>query len=241
MPPPTTTTSKLPSESADRATSRSNMVAGRFIKAPFRQPATFRRHDKSPAAPRCRRSSVLRVSGGRGTPSAGQSFFPRRPFACQGRGVAGRRLEEQLAGLTGHSWVTPGRRPVVDSLVTIIHNRDFGRPPPWRTTRAPLLPTDLLAIRFCRGKSPSAVDRRRKWTWMKASWRQRAACRGVDPDIFYPVSDEDAEEAKAVCASCTVRQACLEYSLAAREREGVWGGLTERERRRIVRQHRKSA
>ncbi|MGD0984432.1 MAG: WhiB family transcriptional regulator [Acidimicrobiales bacterium] len=76
---------------------------------------------------------------------------------------------------------------------------------------------------------------------MKASWRQRAACRGVDPDIFYPVSDEDAEEAKAVCASCTVRQACLEYALAAREREGVWGGLTERERRRIVRQHRKSA
>jgi WhiB family redox-sensing transcriptional regulator len=55
------------------------------------------------------------------------------------------------------------------------------------------------------------------------------------------VSDEDAEEAKAVCASCTVRQACLEYALAAREREGVWGGLTERERRRIVRQHRKSA
>ncbi|MGD0875480.1 MAG: WhiB family transcriptional regulator [Acidimicrobiales bacterium] len=76
---------------------------------------------------------------------------------------------------------------------------------------------------------------------MKASWRQRAACRGVDPDIFYPVSDDDSEEAKAVCASCSVRQACLEYSLAAREREGVWGGLTERERRRIVRQHRKSA
>ena len=76
---------------------------------------------------------------------------------------------------------------------------------------------------------------------MKASWRQRAACRGVDPDIFYPVSDDDLEEAKAVCASCSVRQACLEYSLAAREREGVWGGLTERERRRIVRQHRKSA
>ena len=76
---------------------------------------------------------------------------------------------------------------------------------------------------------------------MKASWRQRAACRGVDPDIFYPVSDDDSGEAKALCASCSVRQACLEYSLAAREREGVWGGLTERERRRIVRQHRKSA
>jgi WhiB family redox-sensing transcriptional regulator len=76
---------------------------------------------------------------------------------------------------------------------------------------------------------------------MKANWRQRAACRGVDPDIFYPVSDDASEEAKAICASCSVRQACLEYSLSAREREGVWGGLTERERRRIVRQHRKSA
>ena len=59
---------------------------------------------------------------------------------------------------------------------------------------------------------------------MKASWRQRAACRGVDPDIFYPVSDDDAEEAKAVCASCTVRQSCLEYSLAA-PAEGVWVAL----------------
>ena len=49
-----------------------------------------------------------------------------------------------------------------------------------------------------------------------------------------------ADEAKAICASCAVRQSCLEYSLAAREREGVWGGLTERERRRIVRQRRKS-
>jgi WhiB family transcriptional regulator, redox-sensing transcriptional regulator len=76
---------------------------------------------------------------------------------------------------------------------------------------------------------------------MNANWRQRAACRGVDPGIFYPVSDEDAEEAKAICMSCQVRQSCLEYSLATREREGVWGGLTERERRRIVRQRRKSA
>jgi len=55
------------------------------------------------------------------------------------------------------------------------------------------------------------------------------------------VSDDDTEEAKAICSSCAVRQPCLEYSLAAREREGVWGGLSERERRRIVRQRRKSA
>ncbi|HSS08565.1 MAG TPA: WhiB family transcriptional regulator [Acidimicrobiales bacterium] len=72
-------------------------------------------------------------------------------------------------------------------------------------------------------------------------WRQRAACRGVEPDIFYPVSDEDAYEAKAICFVCPVREACLEYALANRERDGVWGGATERERRRMVRQRRKSA
>ena len=76
---------------------------------------------------------------------------------------------------------------------------------------------------------------------MNLSWRQHAACRGIDPNIFYPVSDDDAEEAKSICAACPVRQACLEYALANRERDGVWGGATERERRRLVRQRRKSA
>jgi WhiB family transcriptional regulator, redox-sensing transcriptional regulator len=76
---------------------------------------------------------------------------------------------------------------------------------------------------------------------MNLSWRQRAACKGVDPDIFYPVSDEDAEEAKAICAQCPVREACLEYALGNRERDGVWGGATERERRRMIRQRRKTA
>ncbi|HYA69039.1 MAG TPA: WhiB family transcriptional regulator [Acidimicrobiales bacterium] len=74
-----------------------------------------------------------------------------------------------------------------------------------------------------------------------ATWRKRADCRGIDPEIFFPATDEDAEEAKAICALCPVRQACLEYALANREREGVWGGATERERRRIIRHRRKSA
>jgi WhiB family redox-sensing transcriptional regulator len=72
-------------------------------------------------------------------------------------------------------------------------------------------------------------------------WRQRAACRGVDPDIFYPVTDEDAEDAKAICEGCDVRQPCLEWALGQREHDGVWGGATERERRRIIRQRRRSA
>jgi len=76
---------------------------------------------------------------------------------------------------------------------------------------------------------------------MIATWRQRAACRGLDPDIFYPVSDDDAWGAKAVCVACPVRQTCLEHALTVREREGVWGGLTERERRRVLRQRRRTA
>jgi len=76
---------------------------------------------------------------------------------------------------------------------------------------------------------------------MNLAWRRRAACRGVDPDVFYPATDEEAEAAKAVCGQCSVRQACLEYALSNRERDGVWGGCTERERRRIIRQRRKSA
>ena len=82
---------------------------------------------------------------------------------------------------------------------------------------------------------------------MKASkkqpWRSKASCLGLDPMTFYPDPDDDeaAQPAKSVCATCTVRELCLEYALGFREKEGVWGGATERERRRIIRQRRRSA
>lgn len=78
---------------------------------------------------------------------------------------------------------------------------------------------------------------------MNQPWRAAAACRGLDPLIFYPVTDDDteAEPAKSVCAQCSVREACLEHALGSREKEGIWGGATERERRRIIRQRRRSA
>ncbi len=78
-------------------------------------------------------------------------------------------------------------------------------------------------------------------TTLTTTWRDSAACRGIDPDVFYPVSDEEAEAAKSICAICPVREPCLEYALANRERDGVWGGATERERRRMIRQRRRSA
>ena len=73
------------------------------------------------------------------------------------------------------------------------------------------------------------------------SWRQRGACRGLDPEVFYPSSDEDAGEAKSICGTCAAQEQCLEYALGNRETDGVWGGATERERRRILRQRRKTA
>ncbi|MEO5900243.1 MAG: WhiB family transcriptional regulator [Ilumatobacteraceae bacterium] len=72
-------------------------------------------------------------------------------------------------------------------------------------------------------------------------WRELGACKGLEPSIFYPDDDDEALDAKAVCAGCSVRIACLEFALQVREKQGVWGGATERERRRMIRQRRRSA
>jgi WhiB family transcriptional regulator, redox-sensing transcriptional regulator len=75
----------------------------------------------------------------------------------------------------------------------------------------------------------------------ETGWLKRGACRGLDPHVFYPETDEQADAAKRVCMSCAVQLTCLEHALSFREKEGVWGGATERERRRMIRQRRRSA
>jgi WhiB family redox-sensing transcriptional regulator len=74
---------------------------------------------------------------------------------------------------------------------------------------------------------------------MDRGWLNESACRGLDPAIFYPLTDDEAEEAKAVCAVCPVQEACLEHAIGHREHNGVWGGATERERQRIIRRRRR--
>lgn len=69
----------------------------------------------------------------------------------------------------------------------------------------------------------------------RPGWWDAAECRGVDPNVFYPFTDADVAAAKAICAQCPVRQACLDHALAHREDYGVWGGATERERRKMTR------
>lgn len=75
------------------------------------------------------------------------------------------------------------------------------------------------------------------------TWRDQARCRGIDPQVFHPSEEDEAaaDAAKAICALCPVVDSCLEFAITAREKDGVWGGLTARERRRLIRQRRRSA
>jgi WhiB family redox-sensing transcriptional regulator len=65
-------------------------------------------------------------------------------------------------------------------------------------------------------------------------WIDSAACVSADPAIFFPEGDQSDTEAKQCCASCPVRARCRDYALAAREEFGVWGGLSEDERKAIL-------
>ena len=67
------------------------------------------------------------------------------------------------------------------------------------------------------------------------SWQREANCLGVHPDLFFPERGASTREAKEVCRGCVVREACLEFALNNGEKFGIWGGMSERERRRIRR------
>ena len=64
-------------------------------------------------------------------------------------------------------------------------------------------------------------------------WQDRALCAQTDPEAFFPEKGGPTRVAKKVCLGCDVRSECLDYALANDERFGIWGGLSERERRRL--------
>jgi WhiB family redox-sensing transcriptional regulator len=70
-----------------------------------------------------------------------------------------------------------------------------------------------------------------------AGWRYRAACRGADLGLFFPGRGESAEPARRICALCPVRQPCLDYALSHGIVHGIWGGLSERNRRALRTRH----
>ena len=69
-------------------------------------------------------------------------------------------------------------------------------------------------------------------------WMQQGACRFEPPATFFPHDGVGVEVAKKICATCVVREACLEYALDNRIEHGVWGGTSEKQRRRMIKQRR---
>jgi WhiB family transcriptional regulator, redox-sensing transcriptional regulator len=105
-----------------------------------------------------------------------------------------------------------------------------------------LAPSDL---QWC-NSTDATIGARRAWRGelavrkgaddeREATWQDSANCLGVDPDLFFPERGASTKEAKEVCRGCVVREECLEYALANGEKFGIWGGLSERERRRVRR------
>jgi WhiB family transcriptional regulator, redox-sensing transcriptional regulator len=88
--------------------------------------------------------------------------------------------------------------------------------------------------------SPGTQRFVRRLSQATPGWFARAACRGLDPRLFYPEVSETTTEAKAVCAGCPVREPCQSFALANSERYGVWGGLGALDRREALRARRTS-
>lgn len=74
--------------------------------------------------------------------------------------------------------------------------------------------------------------------WDSEGWREQAACRRTDPELFFPTGQTgpalgQIEVAKSICRSCSVQRPCLRFALQTKQEAGIWGGLDEEERRRL--------
>ena len=83
-----------------------------------------------------------------------------------------------------------------------------------------------------------AITFRRPSTWDDANWRDNAACRHADPELFFPVGTtgdaiDDTEAAIGLCRRCPVRAQCLEFAMVTNQRDGIWGAMSEEDRRRM--------
>ncbi len=88
------------------------------------------------------------------------------------------------------------------------------------------------------GKLPLYLVRNLRTSYSTMSdedWRERASCRGIDTEEFYPGKGESGATAKKICKRCQVRSQCLEYAMAMADDNGIWGGIGEGERRRMLR------
>ncbi|MEV6767001.1 WhiB family transcriptional regulator [Nocardia sp. NPDC051030] len=107
----------------------------------------------------------------------------------------------------GGQWARAGYQPEPPRLSLIVTGQDDG------------------FDSFARGKNLTEAEQ----------WQERALCAQTDPEAFFPEKGGSTREAKRICLGCEVRDECLEYALQNDERFGIWGGLSERERRRLKR------
>jgi WhiB family transcriptional regulator, redox-sensing transcriptional regulator len=77
------------------------------------------------------------------------------------------------------------------------------------------------------------------WADVPEAWMAHGVCRTIDPAMFFPSDGSGVERARRICATCSVTADCLAYALRERIDHGVWGGTSERERRRILRAQRR--
>ena len=68
------------------------------------------------------------------------------------------------------------------------------------------------------------------------AWQDFANCRGADPDLFFPKRGASTRQAKSICRECSVMEECLEFAIVSSEKFGIWGAMSERERRKIRRE-----
>ena len=125
----------------------------------------------------------------------------------------------------GEGAVDLGISPVVDPVDSRVDLRCADDEPVSEPSEAPAsgTTTDLVLVR------PDGLP-------PELAWQERALCAQTDPEAFFPEKGGSTREAKRVCMSCEVRAECLDYALAKDERFGIWGGLSERERRRVKKQ-----
>jgi hypothetical protein len=89
--------------------------------------------------------------------------------------------------------------------------------------------------RIARARQPrSKVNRLEEMIGRSEAWKAQAACRGKDPELWFPQQGDVAREAKAICATCPVQTECLNYAVTAAEDFGIWGGLGEHARRGLT-------
>jgi WhiB family transcriptional regulator, redox-sensing transcriptional regulator len=150
----------------------------------------------------------LAPSGIPGGVSQTDSTAGAAPGVCTGSWI-----DEEEEGGTEVRWAAPGGTTP----------RQGGQ---WAATQCKPEPPKLSLI---------VTDFDAMFDTIEEQWQERALCAQTDPEAFFPEKGGSTREAKRICMGCEVRDECLEYALAHDERFGIWGGLSERERRRLKR------